>query len=68
MHLGYHDILPFFDTRILALDHRSAKIFAHLMHPRTRPYRDAMIAATAIAHDCTIVTRNIRDFQDLSLP
>lgn len=63
-----HDILPFFGSRILTLDHKSARIFAHLMHPRTRAYRDAMIAATAMAHGCTIVTRNIRDFQDLSLP
>jgi predicted nucleic acid-binding protein len=63
-----NSLLAHFENRILPLDHACALHFAHLMHPRTRPYRDAMIAATAMAHGCTIVTRNIRDFQDLPLP
>ena len=34
---------------------------------RSRDTADALIAATAISHDLTLVTRNIRDFDDLPL-
>jgi len=30
---------------------------------RAMPFKDSLIAATALAHDLTIATRNIRDFQ-----
>ena len=36
------------------------KMFAIL--PRSLPIQDTFIAATAIAHNLTVVTRNIRDF------
>ncbi|HRA47553.1 MAG TPA: PIN domain-containing protein [Thermomicrobiales bacterium] len=38
-----------------------AKIGRHISVP------DAIIAATAIAHDLTLVTRNTRDFEDIGL-
>jgi len=31
---------------------------------RTMPLMDSMIAATALVHDLTIVTRNVRDFEN----
>jgi predicted nucleic acid-binding protein len=34
---------------------------------RTRDTADALIAATALVHDLTLVTRNTRDFADLPL-
>lgn len=34
---------------------------------RTRPEIDALIAATAIVHDLTVVTRNVRDFRRIGL-
>jgi predicted nucleic acid-binding protein len=34
-------------------------------HPRTLPYLDSLIAATALVHDLTLVTRNITDFADI---
>jgi hypothetical protein len=31
--------------------------------PNPRPYRDSLIAATALVHGMTLVTRNITDFE-----
>ena len=35
---------------------------AQLHVPNTRPERDAFIAATALVHSLTVVTRNVADF------
>ena len=48
--------------RALSYDAKTALVCAGLHVPRTRPERDAMIAATALVHDLTVVTRNERDF------
>ncbi len=37
---------------------------AGLHVPDPRPERDALIAATALAHGLIVVTRNIKDFRD----
>jgi predicted nucleic acid-binding protein len=43
--------------------------WARLMHRRPRELvADAMIAATAIVHNLTVVTRNLRDFEPFSVP
>jgi len=59
------NVLPTFSGKILPMDERVAVLFAHLMTPKTRPYRDAVIAATAQHYGYTVVTRNVRDFADL---
>lgn len=54
---------------ILAMDHRAFRIWARLMHRQTDDLiEDAMIAATALAHDLTVATRNLRDFDRLGVP
>jgi hypothetical protein len=36
--------------------------------PHPRPERDALIAATALTHALTVVTRNVRDFEPMGTP
>jgi len=51
-----------FAGRILPFTDHSATICASLHVPNPRSERDAMIAATAIEHGFTVVTRNTQDF------
>ena len=55
-------ILPAFRERILPVDALVAQRCAALHLPKTRSERDAFIAATALVHNFTVVTRNIADF------
>jgi toxin FitB len=55
-------ILPRYRTRILPIDDRVATLAASFHVPNPAPFADSLIAATAIIHGLTIVTRNVRDF------
>src|SRR3990167_6953420 len=55
-------VLPVFSDRILYLDVAVAQRCAKLHVPDPRSDRDAIIAATALVHGITIVTRNVNDF------
>lgn len=61
-------VLPSFAGRILAFDSEAAFRCAALHVPNPRPERDAMIAATALVHGFTVVTRNVRDFAPMGVP
>lgn len=56
-------VLPDFSGRILPLEITIARRCAALHVPDPMPERDAMIAATALVHGMTLVTRNVGDFQ-----
>jgi toxin FitB len=52
-----------FSGRILPFTEKTAAICAGLHMPKTRPERDAMIAASALEHRFTMVTKNDADFK-----
>lgn len=56
-------VLPGFAGRILPVDMAVAICSAKLHVPDPRPVRDGLIAATALVHGMTIVTRNVDDFE-----
>jgi predicted nucleic acid-binding protein len=55
-------VLPRFEGRILPVDIRVAQRCARLHVPDPHSERDALIAATALAHGLTMVTRNTAHF------
>src|ERR1700730_17630942 len=57
-----HQILTRFEGRVLAVDTAVAQRCARLHVPDPRAERDALIAATALVHGLTVVTRNVADF------
>jgi predicted nucleic acid-binding protein len=61
-------VLPTFNGRILPIDTPVAQRCAALHVPTPCSERDAMIAATAIIHGMTVVTRNISDFDSTGVP
>jgi len=58
-----HHVLPTFNGRILAVDTAVALCCGKLHVPDPRSDRDALIAATALVHNMTVITRNVADFK-----
>jgi toxin FitB len=60
-------VLTTFTERILVVDTAVARRCALLHVPDPRPYRDALIAATALVHHLIVVTRNRADFEPMTV-
>ena len=60
-------VLTAFAERILAVDTAVTRRCALLHVPDPKPYRDSLIAATALVHRLTVVTRNRADFEPLGV-
>jgi len=56
-----------FRGRIMPVDLQTAHLWGELSAQRPRPIVDTLLAATAIVHRLTLVTRNTRDIADTSV-
>ncbi|WP_404421735.1 type II toxin-antitoxin system VapC family toxin [Thalassospira australica] len=56
-------VLCAFENRILSIDETVVRQCARLHVPDPKSERDSLIAATGLVHGMTVVTRNIRDFE-----
>lgn len=60
-------VLPEFEGRILPIDTAVAQRCAILQFPDPRPLRVVFIAATALVHGMTVVTRNSGHFSPMGV-
>jgi hypothetical protein len=60
-------VLVRFSGRVLHVDIAVARQGAKFHVPDPRPERDALIAATALVHGLTVVTRNTADFEPMGV-
>jgi predicted nucleic acid-binding protein len=56
-----------FADRILGIDTATARLWGELSAQRPRPVVDTLLAATALVHGLTFVTRNTGDVQDIDM-
>lgn len=68
-----NDLQVRFTSRILGIDKDVALTWARFVAPllkqgRPLPSIDSLLVATALAHDLTFVTRNVRHFAGLPVP
>lgn len=54
--------------RVLAVDEPAMAIWARISVPDPLPAYDGLIAATALAHDLTVATRNTKDYRRAGVP
>ncbi|MBR6976175.1 MAG: PIN domain-containing protein, partial [Ottowia sp.] len=60
----------YFSGRVLGIDAAVADRWGRVQANagRTLPVIDALLAATALCYDLTLVTRNVKDFEGLGVP
>ena len=56
-----------FAGRIMPVDDMIAELWGRTYYVRNVPVVDGLLAATAMAHDMTLVTRNVSDVEGLSV-
>jgi predicted nucleic acid-binding protein len=57
------EVIREFGARVLPVDLATAEIWGRISSNRTLPLADGLLAASALAHDLTFVTRNTKDIK-----
>ena len=60
-------VLHEYAERVLSFDAETAQVWGRLRVPHPENPLDKQIAATALIHDLTLVTRNVRHFEGLGV-
>nr|WP_202126976.1 type II toxin-antitoxin system VapC family toxin [Cupriavidus sp. SW-Y-13] len=60
-------VLSDFTENILSVDEEIGQVWGRLRVPHPEHALDKLIAATALIHDLTVVTRNVEDFAGLGV-
>lgn len=58
-----HGVFEVFSSNILSVDEEIGQLWGRLRVPHPEHALDKLIAATALIHDLTVVTRNVDDFE-----
>lgn len=61
------DVLLEYEDKILPVDRAIGEVWGRLRAPHPESALDKLIAATALVHDPTVVTRNVKDFQTVGV-
>lgn len=56
-----------YEADILAVTDRISDQWGYLMAKQTKPVIDGLLAATALTHKLTMVTRNVNDFKNIGI-
>ncbi|KXV15704.1 DNA-binding protein [Caballeronia megalochromosomata] len=56
-------VLRSYDRKIVPVNRTVGEVWGRLRARHPEPAVDRLIAATALVHDLTVVTRNVRDFE-----
>ena len=62
------EVLQEYSDRVLPFDAEAAQVWGRLRVPSPAHELDKQIAATALIHDLTVVTRNVGDFEGSTVP
>lgn len=64
-----HELCDWFEDRILPIDIATAEKWGYLLAQAKHvvPAIDGLLAATAVHHDLTLITRNAKDFKSFPL-
>jgi predicted nucleic acid-binding protein len=67
LQLWFEGLRRLYTTRIIAVDSEIAEYWGRISAKRSLPVVDGLLAATALVHGMTLVSRNGRDFTNIGV-